>query len=89
VAGVLDREYLGMGEEVEQFENALTKYLGRTAVCVSSGTAALHLALQGLGIGEGDEVLVQSLTYVASFQAISATGVQNQLHARLIPRHFR
>jgi len=76
VAGVLDREYLGMGEEVEQFENALTKYLGRTAVCVSSGTAALHLALQGLGIGEGDEVLVQSLTYVASFQAISATGAK-------------
>ena len=76
VADVLDREYLGMGKEVEQFEIALTKYLGRSAVCVSNGTAALHLALQGLDIGYGDEVLVQSLTYVASFQAISATGAK-------------
>jgi len=43
-------------------------------VCVASGTAALHLALQAIGIGQNDEVLVPSLTYVATFQAISATG---------------
>ena len=41
---------------------------------MSTGTAALHLALQACGIGPGDEVLVPTLTYVASFQAISATG---------------
>jgi dTDP-4-amino-4,6-dideoxygalactose transaminase len=76
VVGVLDREYLGMGQEVEEFELALTKYLDRTAICVSNGTAALHLALQGIGVTNGDEVLVQSLTYVASFQAISATGAK-------------
>ena len=76
VVGVLDREYLGMGQEVEEFELALTKYLNRTAICVSNGTAALHLALQGIGVTNGDEVLVQSLTYVASFQAISATGAK-------------
>ena len=76
VMGVLDREYLGMGAEVQQFEQALTDFLGRTAVCVCNGTAALHLALQACGIGPGDEVLVQSLTYVASFQAISATGAK-------------
>lgn len=74
VMGVLGREYLGMGAEVERFEQALTEYFGRPAVCVVNGTAALHLALQASGIGHGDEVLVQSLTYVASFQAISATG---------------
>ncbi len=74
VMGVLDREYLGMGAEVQQFEEALTDFFGRPAVCVVNGTAALHLALQACGIGHGDEVLVQSLTYVASFQAISATG---------------
>lgn len=74
VLGVLDREYLGMGAEVQQFEQALTEFFGRPAVCVVNGTAALHLALQACGIGHGDEVLVQSLTYVASFQAISATG---------------
>jgi dTDP-4-amino-4,6-dideoxygalactose transaminase len=74
VMGVLDREFLGMGADVQEFEHALTEFFGRPAVCVVNGTAALQLALQACGIGEGDEVLVQSLTYVASFQAISATG---------------
>jgi dTDP-4-amino-4,6-dideoxygalactose transaminase len=76
VMGVLDREFLGMGAEVQQFEQALTAFFGRPAVCVVNGTAALQLALQACGIGPGDEVLVQSLTYVASFQAISATGAK-------------
>lgn len=76
VMGVLDREFLGMGPEVQQFERALTGFFGRPAVCVVNGTAALHLAVQACGIGPGDEVLVPSLTYVASFQAISATGAK-------------
>ena len=76
VLGVLDREYLGMGREVEKFENLLTSFFGRPAVCVNTGTAALHLALQGLGLGGGDEVLVQSLTYLSSFQSVSATGAK-------------
>ena len=76
VQAVLDREYLGMGTEVQQFENALTEFFNRPAVCVVNGTAALHLALQACGIGRGDEVLVPSLTYLASFQAISATGAK-------------
>jgi dTDP-4-amino-4,6-dideoxygalactose transaminase len=74
VMDVLDREYLGMGAEVKQFEQALTEFFGRPAICVVNGTAALQLAVQACGIGQGDEVLVPSLTYVASFQAISATG---------------
>jgi dTDP-4-amino-4,6-dideoxygalactose transaminase len=74
--GVLDREYLGMGKEVQEFENVLQDFLGRPVVCVNTGTAALQLALQALGLGHGDEVLVQSMTYVASFQAISATGAK-------------
>ncbi|MDA8094305.1 MAG: DegT/DnrJ/EryC1/StrS family aminotransferase [Betaproteobacteria bacterium] len=74
VMAVLDREHLGMGAAVQQFEEALGAYFGRPAVCVVNGTAALQLALQAAGIGEEDEVLVPSLTYVASFQAISATG---------------
>jgi dTDP-4-amino-4,6-dideoxygalactose transaminase len=74
VLGVLDREYLGMGKEVELFESALSNFFGRPALAVANGTAALQLALQACGIGKGDEVLVQSLTYVATFQAISAVG---------------
>ncbi len=76
VMGVLDREFLGMGAEVQCFEEALGQFLGRPVVCVVNGTAALHLALQACDIGVGDEVLVQSMTYVASFQAISATGAK-------------
>lgn len=74
VMAVLDREFLGMGEEVKLFEQELATFFGRPVACVVNGTAALHLALQACGIGRGDEVLVQSLTYVASFQAIAATG---------------
>ena len=74
VMGVLDRKFLGMGAEVQQFEEEIASFFGRPAVCVVNGTAALQLALQAVGVRYGDEVLVQSLTYVASFQAISATG---------------
>lgn len=76
VLAVLDKEFLGMGAEVQRFEDALEAYVGRPAVCVNTGTAALHLALQACGIGNGDEVLIPSLTYVASFQAVSATGAK-------------
>lgn len=74
VMDVLDREYLGMGADVHKFEEALSAFFGRTTVCVSNGTAAVQLAVQACGIGVGDEVLVPSLTYLATFQAISATG---------------
>jgi len=76
VMRVLNNGYLGMGEAVRDFENELSKYFGRPAICVVNGTAALQLALQAAGVGEGDEVLIQSMTYVASFQAIRATGAK-------------
>tara|TARA_X000000368_G_scaffold418459_1_gene418224 strand:- start:632 stop:1756 length:1125 start_codon:yes stop_codon:yes gene_type:complete len=74
VVNVLKEEYLGMGSYVNNFEDELSNYFQSPAVCVVNGTTALQLALQACGIGADDEVLVQSLTYVASFQAISATG---------------
>jgi dTDP-4-amino-4,6-dideoxygalactose transaminase len=74
---VRDDGYLGMGREVRAFEAELKAHLGgredRTVICLNSGTAALHLAVQAL-TSPGDEVLVQSLTFIASFQAISAAG---------------
>jgi len=76
VAAVMDRAFFGMGAEVAAFEGELETFFGRPVACVANGTAALHLALQACGIGPGDEVLVQSLTYVASFQAITATGAR-------------
>lgn len=74
--GVLDREHLGMGTEVRRLEEELATFFGRRVACVTNGTTALHLALQACGLGPGDEVLVPSLTYVASFQAIRATGAR-------------
>lgn len=76
VMRVLDREYLGMGDEVRVFEAALSRFFDRPVRCVANGTAALQLAVEACGIGRGDEVLVPSLTYLASFQAISATGAR-------------
>ena len=61
-------------KKVQEFENSLSNFFNRPVSCVSTGTSALHLALQAIGVGPGDEVLVPSITYVASFQAISATG---------------
>jgi dTDP-4-amino-4,6-dideoxygalactose transaminase len=76
VMDVLDQEFLGMGKQVQKFEEKLSEFFGRPAICVVNGTAALHLACQAVGLKSGDEVIVPSLTYVASFQAISATGAQ-------------
>ena len=76
VLNVLDREFLGMGDVVKNFEDDLSTFFGRRAVCVVNGTAALQLALEACDIGVGSEVLVPSITYVASFQAISATGAK-------------
>ena len=74
VINVLKKGYLGMGDEVNFFESELSNYFGRDVTCVVNGTAALQLALQACNIGKGDEVLIPSLTYVASYQAILATG---------------
>lgn len=76
VKRVLDTEFLGMGPEVKAFEEKLEIFFERPVVCVVNGTAALHLSLQACGIGLGDEVIVPSLTYLASFQAITACGAK-------------
>ena len=75
VINCLRKGMLGMGQEVGKFEDLLTNYLNSNVVCVSSGTAALHLALESINLEKGSEVLVPSLTYVATFQAITAAGL--------------
>lgn len=74
VAEVMRSEFFGMGKQVATFEEKLESFFGRKTLCVSTGTAAVQLGLVGAGIQPGDEVLVPSLTYVATYQAISATG---------------
>ena len=73
---VCEDGYLGMGSEVQRFERELAAWLGipeEQVITANSGTAALHLAVAAL-LEPGDEVLVPSLTFVSSFQAISAVG---------------
>jgi dTDP-4-amino-4,6-dideoxygalactose transaminase len=74
IGAVLQSGYLGMGKSVEEFETKISSYLDNNCVAVSSCTAALFLSLEACGIGNGDEVLVQSMTYTATYQAILNTG---------------
>ena len=65
------------GKYVTEFEEKFSKYIGcKHSITVSNGTVALHLALLALGIGEGDEVIVPTLTYIASVNAIVYTGAK-------------
>jgi dTDP-4-amino-4,6-dideoxygalactose transaminase len=75
VQNVLASKWLSMGEVTETFEQHFAASLGVPyAIAVSNGTAALHIALQALGIGTGDEVIVPALTFVASANAILYVG---------------
>ncbi|MBZ9673816.1 DegT/DnrJ/EryC1/StrS aminotransferase family protein [Mesorhizobium sp. B2-1-8] len=72
---VIDSSWLTMGERVQAFEEAFARmHNAEDCVAVSSCTAALHLILHGLGIGPGDEVLVPSLTFVATANAVLYVG---------------
>lgn len=87
--------------KVREFENAFADYCGtKHALAVSSGTAALRVALAALGIGPGDEVITQGFTFVATWEAILDAGAlpvfaemngslcldPNDLEARITPR---
>ena len=66
-----------LGPAVEAFEEAFAKYCGvRCCIGVNSGTAALHLALLAFGVGQGDEVITVSQTFIATAEAISLTGAR-------------
>ncbi|WP_338667739.1 DegT/DnrJ/EryC1/StrS family aminotransferase [Pseudodesulfovibrio methanolicus] len=63
------------GPRVEAFEEAFSKYVGTSyGVGVSTGTAALHIALEAFGIGKGDEVIVPPLTFFATVSAVLYLG---------------
>ena len=66
--------YIG-GPEVESFEEAFATYCGATyAIGVANGLDALHLALRAMDVGPGDEVIVPSNTYIATWLAVSQCG---------------
>jgi len=75
VEKVLRSDWLTTGPMVESFEKALTAHTGaKFAVAVSSGTAALHAIMHTIGIKPGDEVIVPSMTFVATSNAVVFQG---------------
>jgi dTDP-4-amino-4,6-dideoxygalactose transaminase len=75
VLDVIQSRWLTMGSATQEFEKAFSDYLGvKHALAVANGTAALHLACLALEIGPGDEVIVPSLTFVATANAVRYTG---------------
>lgn len=66
-----------LGPHVDEFEHRLEEYLGvDNVVALSAGTAAIHLGLVMLGVGRGDEVICQSMTFAASCNPIVYQGAQ-------------
>jgi dTDP-4-amino-4,6-dideoxygalactose transaminase len=77
VLAVLRSGQLSQGPLVRRFEETFAQYIGvREAVAVSSGTAALHVALLAHGVGPGDEVVTSPFTFVATANAILMAGAR-------------
>ena len=77
VESVLRSKWLSMGSVTQEFEQSFGRFLDiKHAFAVTNATAALHLALMALGIGKDDEVIVPSLTFVATANAILYTGAR-------------
>jgi dTDP-4-amino-4,6-dideoxygalactose transaminase len=77
LAGVVASGWLTQGPRVAEFERVVADYCGaRHAVAVSNCTTALHLSLHTLGIGPGDEVIVPSMSFIATANAVIHCGAE-------------
>ena len=75
VRSAFEYGYFGLAYNVDEFEARVGEYIGaKHVVATNTGTSALHMAMDALGLQSGDEVIVPSLTFVASFQAITSVG---------------
>lgn len=88
VAAVIESNYLNDGPVTRRLEAEIANRLGvRHCVGVTSGTAAITLALMALGVGPGDEVLVPDITFVATANAVRLAGASVRL-VEVEPRRF-
>ena len=75
VQEVVRSRWLSMGEVTQKFEQEFASFIGaKHTLAVTNATAALHLACVASGLGPGDEVIVPSLTFVATANAVRYTG---------------
>ena len=75
VLNALNSRLLTDGPKLRKFESIFAKFTGaKFAVGVSNGTAALHLSLKALGIGNGSEVIIPDITFVATASSVLLTG---------------
>jgi dTDP-4-amino-4,6-dideoxygalactose transaminase len=74
---VLDSGWVSQGPKVKEFEDKIAEYLGvKYAIAVTNCTSALHLALLGIGVKEGDEVLVADFTFPATGHVVLYCGAE-------------
>jgi perosamine synthetase len=72
---VFEERYIAEGRFAHEFQAQLMQIIGAPYGCLASnGTLAIYLALKGLGIGAGDEVIVQDITFIASANAVHMAG---------------
>jgi len=77
LSAVIDSGWVTMGDRVREFEQAFARlHDAEDSIAVNSCTAALHLILHALGVGPGDEVLLPSLTFVASANSVLYVGAR-------------
>ncbi|XUJ33408.1 aminotransferase class I/II-fold pyridoxal phosphate-dependent enzyme [Bradyrhizobium japonicum] len=77
LVAAIDSGWITMGDRVREFEQTFARMHGaEDSIAVGSCTAALHLILHALGVGPGDEVLVPSLTFVATANAVLYVGAR-------------
>src|SRR5262245_55514119 len=73
----IDTGWISSGSYIDRFEAAVARAIGVEAcIAVSNGTAALHVACMAMGLKSGQEVIVPSLTYVASANAVAYCGAK-------------
>lgn len=77
VSRVLDSGWVVQGPNVSEFEKLFAEYTGsKYAKATSNCTTSLHLALESMGVGKGDKVIVPSFTYIASANSVEYTGAE-------------
>ena len=77
IIACLKNPHLTDGPQLRKFESKIAEYTGcKHAIAVSNATSALYLSLLSMGIKKGDEVIIPDMTFIATANAVLATGAK-------------